>query len=180
MTTARQLVDKLWSYCDVLRDDGVGVIEYTEQLTYLLFLKMADERAKRPLKAERIIPEEYSWDRLVQATGNDLELEYTRILNGLAREEGVIGTIFRKAQNRVTDPAKLRRLVVDLGDFVGEVALEHRAPHVAARAFDQHAGVGIAAQRIVARGLAGPCGGDHDGRGADAGGDVPGVVVRAQ
>ncbi|EFP58304.1 class I SAM-dependent DNA methyltransferase [Dermacoccus sp. Ellin185] len=114
MTTARQLVDKLWSYCDVLRDDGVGVIEYTEQLTYLLFLKMADERAKRPLKAERIIPEEYSWDRLVQATGNDLELEYTRILNGLAREEGVIGTIFRKAQNRVTDPAKLRRLVVDL------------------------------------------------------------------
>ena len=56
MTTARQLVDKLWSYCDVLRDDGVGVIEYTEQLTYLLFLKMAHERATRPLKPEQVLP----------------------------------------------------------------------------------------------------------------------------
>ena len=46
MSDARRLVDKLWSYCDVLRDDGVGVIEYTEQLTYLLFLKMADERSR--------------------------------------------------------------------------------------------------------------------------------------
>lgn len=44
MLDARRLVDKLWSYCNVLRDDGVGVIEYTEQLTYLLFLKMAHER----------------------------------------------------------------------------------------------------------------------------------------
>ena len=114
MTTARQLVDKLWSYCDVLRDDGVGVIEYTEQLTYLLFLKMAHERATRPLKPQRIIPEEYSWNHLMEATGDDLEREYTRILNGLAKEDGVIGTVFRKAQNRVTDPAKLRRLIVDL------------------------------------------------------------------
>jgi type I restriction-modification system DNA methylase subunit len=51
MTDSRRLVDKLWSYCDVLRDDGVGVIEYTEQLTYLLFLKMAHERATRRLHA---------------------------------------------------------------------------------------------------------------------------------
>ena len=50
MTDSRRLVDKLWSYCDVLRDDGVGVIEYTEQLTYLLFLKMAHERATRKLR----------------------------------------------------------------------------------------------------------------------------------
>ncbi len=60
MTDARGLVDKLWSYCHVLRDDGVGVIEYTEQLTYLLFLKMAHERATRQLKPERIVPVEYS------------------------------------------------------------------------------------------------------------------------
>ena len=50
VTNSRRLVDKLWSYCDVLRDDGVGVIEYTEQLTYLLFLKMAHERATRKWK----------------------------------------------------------------------------------------------------------------------------------
>lgn len=89
----------------MLRDDGVGVIEYTEQLTYLLFLKMAHERANRKIKPQQIIPEEYSWSHLMAASGDDLEREYTRILNGLARQDGVIGTISRKAQNRVTDPA---------------------------------------------------------------------------
>jgi type I restriction enzyme M protein len=116
MTDSRRLVDKLWSYCDVLRDDGVGVIEYTEQLTYLLFLKMAHERATRKLGPQQIVPEEYSWQKLLDAQGDQLEFEYTRILNGLAREPGVIGTIFRKAQNRIQDPAKLKRLVVDLID----------------------------------------------------------------
>ena len=116
MTDSRRLVDKLWSYCDVLRDDGVGVIEYTEQLTYLLFLKMAHERATRRLHAQQIVPEEYSWQKLLDAQGDQLEFEYTRILNGLGRQPGVIGTIFRKAQNRVQDPAKLKRLVVDLID----------------------------------------------------------------
>lgn len=98
MTDARRLVDKLWSYCDVLRDDGVGVIEYTEQLTYLLFLKMAHERATRPLRPQQIVPAEFSWQRLLDAQGDRLEAEYTRILIGLARERGVMGTIFRKAQ----------------------------------------------------------------------------------
>lgn len=114
MTDSRRLVDKLWSYCDVLRDDGVGVIEYTEQLTYLLFLKMAHERATRKLRPQQIVPVEYSWQRLLDAQGDQLELEYTQILNGLGRQRGVIGTIFRKAQNRVQDPAKLKRLIVDL------------------------------------------------------------------
>lgn len=116
MTDSRRLVDKMWSYCDVLRDDGVGVIEYTEQLTYLLFLKMAQERATRKLAPERIVPEKYSWQRLLDAQGDNLEVVYTQILVGLAREPGLIGTIFRKAQNRIQDPAKLRRLIVDLID----------------------------------------------------------------
>ena len=60
MNDARRLADKLWSYANVLRDDGVGVIEYTEQLTYLLFLKMAHERATRKLKPEVIVPQELS------------------------------------------------------------------------------------------------------------------------
>ncbi len=116
MTDARRLVDKLWSYCDVLRDDGVGVIDYTEQLTYLLFLKMAHERATRKLAAEQIVPPEYSWTKLLDATGPELEVTYARILTGLARQPGMIGTIFRKAQNKISDPAKLRRLIVDLID----------------------------------------------------------------
>ena len=116
MTDARRLVDKLWSYCHVLRDDGVGTIEYTEQLTYLLFLKMAHERATRPLKPERIVPEEYSWQRLLDAEGDELEKTYLQILSGLANQPGTLGTIFRKAQNRIQDPAKLKRLIVDLID----------------------------------------------------------------
>jgi type I restriction enzyme M protein len=109
-------VDKLWSYANVLRDDGVSVIEYTEQLTYLLFLKMAHERVTRRLRPEQVVPAEYSWQRLLDADGAELETEYTRILLGLARQPGTLGTIFRKAQNRVQDPAKLKRLIHDLID----------------------------------------------------------------
>ncbi len=114
MTDSRRLVDKLWSYCNVLRDDGVGTIEYTEQLTYLLFLKMAHERESRSLRPERIVPEHCSWQRLLDADGDDLEVTYRHILEELARKSGTLGVIFRKAQNRIQDPAKLKRLIVDL------------------------------------------------------------------
>jgi type I restriction enzyme M protein len=116
MSDARGLVDKLWSYCNVLRDDGVSTIEYTEQLTYLLFLKMAHERETRPLMPERIVPQECSWQRLLDADGDDLETTYRHILEQLARQPGTLGVIFRKAQNRIQDPAKLKRLIVDLID----------------------------------------------------------------
>ncbi len=116
MTDARRLVDKLWSYCNVLRDDGVGTIEYTEQLTYLLFLKMAHEREHNPLRPERIVPPECSWQRLLDADGDQLENTYRHILEELARQSGTLGTVFRKAQNRIQDPAKLKRLIVDLID----------------------------------------------------------------
>ena len=116
MSESRRLVDKLWSYCNVLRDDGVGVIEYTEQLTYLLFLKMAHERATRKLNPQQIVPANYSWQRLLDAEGTELEVVYTEILIGLAQQPGTLGTIFRKAQNRIQDPAKLKRLIVDLID----------------------------------------------------------------
>lgn len=116
MTDSRRLVDKLWSYCHVLRDDGVGVIEYTEQLTYLLFLKMAHERETRRLNPQQIVPAEYSWQKLLDAEGIDLEVEYNKILVGLSAQSGTLGTIYRKAQNRIQDPAKLKRLIVDLID----------------------------------------------------------------
>ncbi|GAA4628657.1 HsdM family class I SAM-dependent methyltransferase [Cellulomonas oligotrophica] len=116
MADARRLVDKLWSYCNVLRDDGVGTLEYTEQLTYLLFLKMAHERATRAIRPEKIVPDEFSWQKLLDADGVQLEYEYTRILLGLAQQPGTLGTIFRKAQNRIQDPAKLKRLIHDLID----------------------------------------------------------------
>lgn len=116
MADARRLVDKIWSYAHVLRDDGVGVLEYTEQLTYLLFLKMAHERATRTLRPEQIVPKEFSWQRLLDAEGVKLETAYTEILQGLGKQPGTLGTIFRKAQNRIQDPAKLKRLIHDLID----------------------------------------------------------------
>jgi type I restriction enzyme M protein len=111
----RRLVDSLWSYCDVLRDAGVSNIDYVEQLSYLLFLKMADERQKG-LRREQILPETLgiSWDRLAELDGLALEEEYRRILSELGKESTNLGVIFRKAQNRIQEPALLRKLIVDL------------------------------------------------------------------
>jgi type I restriction enzyme M protein len=116
MSDARQLVDKLWAYCNVLRDDGVGTLDYTEQLTYLLFLKMAHERENRVLNPEQIVPKDCSWQRLLDAEGEELERTYKTILETLGRQTGTLGVIFRKAQNKIQDPAKLKRLIVDLID----------------------------------------------------------------
>src|SRR5689334_23578463 len=99
MSDSRRLVDKLWSYCNVLRDDGVGTIEYTEQLTYLLFLKMAHERATRRLRPEKIVPDEHSWQTLLDADGDALETTYRHTLEKLGQSKGTLGVIFRKAQN---------------------------------------------------------------------------------
>lgn len=111
----RRLVDKLWSYCDVLRDAGVSNIDYVEQLSYLLFLKIADERQKG-LRREQILPTELdiSWDRLAGLNGLELEVEYRRILDELSKQTTNLGVIFRKAQNKIQEPALLRKLIVDL------------------------------------------------------------------
>lgn len=85
MSDTSRLVDKLWSFCNVLHDDGVSAIEYTEQLTYLLFLTKAHERAIRTIKPEQIVPESSSWQRLLDADGDALELTYKHMLEELAR-----------------------------------------------------------------------------------------------
>jgi type I restriction enzyme M protein len=92
-----------------LRDDGLSYGDYVEQLTYLLFLKMDDERRK--IGDSSTIPDEYSWASLVSLDGNELEGHYREILTQLGQGRGLIPTIFRKAQNRIQDPAKLKRLV---------------------------------------------------------------------
>ena len=116
MSDARQLVDKLWNFCHLLRDDGVSTIDYTEQLTYLLFLKMAYERETRPLNPEKIVPKDCSWQRLLDNDGDQLEVTYRHILETLAKESGTLGVIFRKAQNKIQDPAKLKKLITDFID----------------------------------------------------------------
>ena len=112
MNSSNQLVQKLWNFCNVLRDDGVSTIEYVEQLTYLLFLKMADERLQAGLG--EVVPHGLDWRSLLDRDGDELEVHYRHILESLGKQSGTLGTIYRKAQNRIQDPAKLRRLVVNL------------------------------------------------------------------
>ena len=103
------IVQKLWNYCNILRDDGLSYGDYIEQLTYLLFLKMAHERTQPPLNQPSIIPAEDDWPSLFEYEGIPLERHYREILQTLGREPGMRGVIFRKAQNRIQDPAKLDR-----------------------------------------------------------------------
>ena len=114
MSDASTLVGKLWSYCSVLRDDGLSYQDYLEQLTFLLFLKMADELTKAPFNRPSIVPAGLDWASLLSKQGAELETQYILILNELGREKGMLGVVFRKAQNRIQDPAKLERLIKDL------------------------------------------------------------------
>src|SRR4051795_9703564 len=114
MSNPQQLVQKLWNYCNILRDDGLSYGDYVEQLTYLLFLKMADEQTKPPFNKPSSIPKGFGWDTLVKLDGDELETHYRHTLEELGKQKGMLGLIFRKAQNKIQDPAKLRRLVADL------------------------------------------------------------------
>ncbi len=110
MNTA-SIISRVWSFCTTLRDDGVGYGDYLEQLTYLIFLKMADEYAKPPYSRDVGIPEGYDWQALLGKKGAELEVLYVEILRELGREKGMLGQIFTKAQNKIQDPAKLYRLI---------------------------------------------------------------------
>ena len=110
MNTAT-IVQKIWSYCDVLRDVGVSYGDYLEQLTYLLFLKMADELFKKPYHKNLPIPKEYSWESLKSKRGAELESHYVKTLRELGNQKGMLGQIFTKSQNKIQDPAKLYRLI---------------------------------------------------------------------
>ncbi|MEK6777727.1 MAG: class I SAM-dependent DNA methyltransferase [bacterium] len=110
------IVNKLWNYCNVLRDDGMSYGDYVEQLTYLLFLKMAYERTKPPYNQKSAVPDKYNWQSLIKKDGDELFDHYRHILEELGNEKGLLGLIFNKSQNKFQDPAKLRRLLVDLID----------------------------------------------------------------
>ncbi|OYY93970.1 MAG: DNA methyltransferase [Hydrogenophilales bacterium 28-61-23] len=110
------IVQKLWNYCNVLRDDGMSYGDYVEQLTYLLFLKMADERCKPPYNQPSPVPKSHDWASLLWRDGDELFDHYRHTLEELGRQKGLLGLIFTKSQNKFQDPAKLRRLIVDLID----------------------------------------------------------------
>jgi len=109
-TESNAIVQKVWNYCNVLRDDGVSYGDYVEQLTYLIFLKMADEWVKY-LKQPARIPKGLDWRSFDGKDGAELEQHYRHLLETLGKEPGMLGVIFRKSQNKIQDPAKLRRLI---------------------------------------------------------------------
>lgn len=110
MTTA-SIVSKVWSFCTTLRDDGVGYGDYLEQLTYLIFLKMADEYSKPPYSRDVGVPGEFNWQSLKTKNGAALEVHYVNLLRELGTKKDMLGQIFTKSQNKIQDPAKLSRLV---------------------------------------------------------------------
>lgn len=105
------IVSKVWSFAHILRDDGVSYGDYLEQLTYLLFLKMADEFAKPPYNRNINIPAEYDWSSLKGKKGAELETHYNKMLEELAQAKGILGQIFTKSQNKIQDPAKLYKII---------------------------------------------------------------------
>src|ERR1039458_4572197 len=105
--SATELVRKLWQYCNILRDDGLSYPDYVEQLTYLLFLKMADEQGDIAIPG-------FSWQALIEQDTQSLYDHYSQTLKTLATHNGILGLIFRNARNKIKDPAKLRLLIVDL------------------------------------------------------------------
>ena len=113
---SQQIVNKAWNFAHVLRDDGLSYMAYTEQITFLLFLKMADEQTKPPYNRKPIVPPKLGWQSLLERDGDELEVHYRHILEELGKQKGMLGEIFKKARPEIQNPATLRRLIVDLID----------------------------------------------------------------
>src|SRR5207244_1584595 len=115
----QHIVNKAWNFAHVLRDDGLSYMAYTEQITFLLFLKMVDQRTRLPSKPPNIIPpgkngRRFDWQALLKEEGEDLEKQYRLTLDHLSRQPGMLGEIFKKAKPDIQNPATLKRLIVDL------------------------------------------------------------------
>ena len=112
--TSQQIVNKAWNFAHVLRDDGLSYMAYTEQITFLLFLKMAHEQTLPPFNRPPIVPPELGWASLLAKDGDELEVHYRHILDALSKKPGMLGEIFKKARQDIQNPATLKRLIVDL------------------------------------------------------------------
>jgi type I restriction enzyme M protein len=110
MTSEANIVNKLWGFCHILRHDGMDYGDYVEQLTYLLFLKMANEKNVD-------IPEEYSWKVLMSKSGVELTDFYSNLLRDLSKRPGLLGAIFAEALSKFTKPVNLKKLI----DLIDEI-----------------------------------------------------------
>jgi type I restriction enzyme M protein len=123
-TASQQIVNKAWNFAHVLRDEGLSYMAYTEQITFLLFLKMADEYTRPPYDKEPIVPSGLDWRSLLEQDGDELDTQYRHILSELSKQPGMLGEIFKKARADIQNPATLKRLIVDLINKEHWVALD--------------------------------------------------------
>ncbi|MBN1990838.1 MAG: SAM-dependent DNA methyltransferase [Bacteroidales bacterium] len=123
------IISKVWNFANVLRDDGVGYGDYLEQITYLLFLKMVDEKNKEHIafgEADKVLKlpklknaqgeempdaETCNWQTLLQKKGQELETFYNQLLRSLGTEKGILGQIFVKSQNKIQNPSMLQKII---------------------------------------------------------------------
>lgn len=109
-----QIVNKIRSLCHVLRHDWVSVWDYLEQLTFLIFLKMAFEKTKAPFNKEDMVPSWYWWQDIISLDGDELEIQYRATLQHLAKQSWMLWMIFRKSQNKINEPASLKRVINEI------------------------------------------------------------------
>lgn len=110
------IVQKLWGFCHTLRHEGIDYGDYIEQITYLLFLKMADERSIE-------LPENCDWQSLKKHSGTELTEHYTDTLRRLGKENGLLGDIFAGALSRFHNPVSLKK-IISLTDETDWTALD--------------------------------------------------------
>src|SRR5256885_151803 len=98
------VVGRLWGFCNTLRHDGINYGDYIEQLTYLLFLKLADEKGLP-------VPNAHNWQSLKNKSGSDLLDHYLDILRTLAKQKGILGEIFAGSLSKFREPVNLKKLI---------------------------------------------------------------------
>lgn len=109
----REIVQKLWNLCNVLRDDGITYHQYVTELTYLLFLKMMKETGQ-----EYIIPEKYRWDSLVEKDGIELKEHYQQLLLDLGKEENeLLKQIYTDATSNIREPKNLEKIIQSINEL---------------------------------------------------------------
>ncbi|HEV2523965.1 MAG TPA: class I SAM-dependent DNA methyltransferase [Gammaproteobacteria bacterium] len=108
---AHQLLSTVWNFCYVLRDDGVSCVDYIEQLTLLIFMKIMDENSKLSKKRKMNLPKNLAWQSLITKQGEALHKHYNKVLTQLGALPGMVGQIFEKTQNKIQDPHKLEKLI---------------------------------------------------------------------